>query len=831
MASAVIKVISRKEDRKLLLVLVLIAVAALSAIWLLTQEVRVHLLKEQAVGSATKWALFLATRIEGLEELLETGELTEENAQALEFAARSGDVFRYKMFDPAGVITVASRSSDLGNRNEKPYFASVVQKGETFVKIAENDEFDEDQRVVSEAYVPIMTDGVFRGAVEVYVDMTPKDTEYRTIGSYFFWGMTGLLIVVGLGWASVVQRNFRDRDAREKALMDTQAELGTRLSELQDARERVEAEAVTQVALAEELSMARDEADAANKAKSQFLATMSHEIRTPMNGVLGMLGILSDTELSDQQLKYTKLAQESAESLLSIIDDILDYSKLEEGRIDLERVDYNPEHVIDGVVSLLSSKATDVGLTLETEGTDALPTCLRGDPTRVRQILFNLIGNAVKFTEQGGVRVIATHKELPDGEIEIRVDVKDTGVGISHEAQGRLFTRFSQADSSTTRRFGGSGLGLVICRQLAQLMGGGVGLHSEVGKGSTFWFTIRCSMGEAPVEQLRKVSGTGQGENLPKLHILVAEDNTVNQLVAKTILTKAGHDVEVVENGLKAVKAVSKGAFDVVLMDIQMPEMDGPTATREIRGLPGPASDTQIIALTANAMAGHREEYLAAGMNDYVAKPVDPKQLFAALTRVIKNRPVDALARASETEIEGGETSGPVKETTAGALDDGQVSAKPSDLAQGVTELPTAVPEADSPRVPTEKPSDDTEIDESECDVTSALPLFDREKFDELREALGDDGLQEALGFVPAEASKSLAEIKSSIASGDLETAQRAAHSIKGMASNFGAVRLQDIAREIENETPDIASVTEKLADLEDVLAQTQSEIELLKSA
>lgn len=813
----------------MLLVLVLIAAAALSAIWLLTHEVRVHLLKEQAADTATKWAIFLATRIQGLEELLATGELTEENARILAFAARSGGVFRYKMFNPDGVITVASQASDVGKVNGGTYFFERVQRGENFVKISDNEEFGKERRVVSEAYVPIVTYGVFRGAVEVYVDMTPKDSEYRLIGSYFFWGMIGLLIVVGLGWTSVVRRKLRERDTRETALMDTQAELSVRLSELQDARNRVEAEAVVQVTLAEELSLARDEANAANKAKSQFLATMSHEIRTPMNGVLGMLGILSDTELTEQQHMYAKLAQDSAQSLLSIIDDILDYSKLEEGRISLEAVDYNLEQVINGVVSLLSSTAADAGLTLETEGTDALPTCLRGDPTRVRQILFNLIGNAVKFTEQGGVRVIATHEVLPDGEIEVRVEVKDTGVGISHEAQGRLFRRFSQADSSTTRRFGGSGLGLVICRQLSQLMGGGVGLQSEVGKGSTFWFTIRCSVGEAPVEQLRKVTGMGGGEALPKLNILVAEDNAVNQLVAKTILTKAGHDVEVVQNGLEAVAAVREQAFDVVLMDIQMPEMDGPMAAQEIRKLPYPSSDTQIIALTANAMAGDREEYLAAGMNDYVTKPVDPKQLFAALERVTKNRPLITDTDVGPAEPERGQMS--ASEIPASLDGNRQAFAGPAGADLDATEYPTAVNEGASHAVPGANSLDDAGIDESECTVTSALPLFDLEKFDELREALGDDGLQEALGFVPAEASKSLAEIKSSIASGDLETAQRAAHSIKGMASNFGAVRLQNIAREIESESPDIESVTEKLASLEDVLAQTQSEIELLKSA
>ena len=369
------------------------------------------------------------------------------------------------------------------------------------------------------------------------------------------------------------------------------------------------------------------------------------------------------------------------------------------------------------------------------------------------------------------MRVIASHQLLDDRRVEFRVDVKDTGVGIPAEAQSKLFKRFSQADSSTTRRFGGSGLGLVICRQLAQLMGGGVGLHSEVGKGSTFWFTIRCEIGEAPVEHPHNALGKSNGNNLMKLRILVAEDNAVNQLVAQTILTKAGHEVVVVENGREAVEAVQESGFDIVLMDVQMPEMDGPTATKEIRRLPKPASEICIIALTANAMAGHREEYLSVGMDDYVTKPIDPRQLFAAMARVTKDRPTDAAAEE-----------------------------------EGMPEI-------------------------SDQDTLSGLPLFDSEKFNDLRDALGEDGLQEALGYVPAEAAKSLVEIRDSIAAGDLETAQRAAHSIKGMASNFGALRLQDIARQIEMETSDIEGVTNKLPVLEDTMEQTQLEIDQLKSA
>ncbi|WP_282607332.1 ATP-binding protein [Pelagibius sp. Alg239-R121] len=817
------RALSRKDDRNLLFALLLVAVAALSTTWFLNDQARIHLLKEQGLRSAKQWAMFLATHIHDLESILSSGEVSQETAQVLNFATQAGGVFRYKMFGPDGTITVASRSEDLGKVNTKPYFIAQVQKGETFVKIEESEAFGEDRTVVSEAYVPVMTAGVFRGAIEVYVDMTPKDAEFRDVGSYIFMGIAALLLLVGLAWSFFVHRSLLERNAREAAMLDTQAELNRRLDELQDARERVEAEAVKQIALAEELSVARDEANAANKAKSQFLATMSHEIRTPMNGVLGMIGILSDTSLTDDQRKYTKLARDSAESLLSIIDDILDYSKLEEGRIDLESVDYSPEQVIDGVVSLLSSKAADVGLTLATEGTADLPTWLRGDPTRLRQILFNLIGNAVKFTEKGGVRVIATFKMVEE-EVELRVDVKDTGIGIPKEAQSKLFARFSQADSSTTRRFGGSGLGLVICRQLAQIMGGGVGLHSELGQGSTFWFTIRSAIGEAPVEQPR-TEDSQEGDDGPlKLKILIAEDNTVNQLVARTMLTKVGHEVEVVNNGAEAVAAVQEAVFDLVLMDIQMPEMDGPTATMEIRKLAPPLSETPIVALTANAMAGHREEYLAAGMNDYVTKPIDPRQLFAALARVAKARD-DETARDKEP-VNTGAAPAEIHESTQQETTQ-ELRHDPS----AVVQRPEPIAVNDSREEPMGVVSETIAVEEKDTDVISELPIFDHDKFNELREALGDEGLHEALACVPAEASKSLAQIKESITAGDLENAQRAAHSIKGMASNFGAMRLLTIAREIEVESPDIDTVSQKLVDLEETLTQTQVEIDQLKSA
>ena len=378
------------------------------------------------------------------------------------------------------------------------------------------------------------------------------------------------------------------------------------------------------------------EAERANKAKSEFLANMSHEIRTPMNGVLGMLRLLLARGLTGRQYELARIAETSAKDLLNILNDILDYSKLEAGRVELEHVSFSPNQVLDNVVSLLRVRADDKGLDLLVEPSSELPEWIKGDPTRVRQILFNLIGNAIKFTQKGSVRVMATQRVLEGSNLELHISVSDTGIGITQDDQTHIFNRFSQADNTTTRKFGGSGLGLAICKQLVELMDGKIGLESIVGEGSTFWFTIRCTVGAVP-----QISEVCDAQVVPpgrRLRILVAEDNPVNLMVVQSFLEQEGHHVLVAENGLEAVQAVKMATYDLVLMDIQMPEMDGPAAARTIRGLEGAISEVPIIALTANTMPGDREEYLAAGMNDHLAKPFDPQQLMAVIARVTEKK-------------------------------------------------------------------------------------------------------------------------------------------------------------------------------------------------
>ena len=460
-------------------------------------------------------------------------------------------------------------------------------------------------------------------------------------------GVDGQLRIISL-------RDAAQEAARRAENEVSREQLEKQIVDLSRSRENIARQREEMRELAHDLAEARDKAELADREKTDFLAIMSHELRTPLNGILGMATLLSASTLTDEQRRQTEMVKQAGDALLVIVNDLLDLAKIETGQLNISIADFDFHRFMEDVAAFWEPQATERGLNFDLSMPSGSPQFLLSDSDRIRQILNNYLNNAVKFTASGSVTLAVEYALTGPGKVKIRFSVSDTGRGVGEEHRDRLFKRYSQTDDTISRRYGGTGLGLAICKQLSELMGGHVGFESEFGEGSIFWCELTCRLGNPTnVRTAFDLSVIEDFNRLLKgrsLDILLAEDSRINQAVIEGIFEQSPHRLTVAKDGEEAARLAGERSYDVILMDHYMPVMDGIEAANRIRETDGLCKNTPIIALTANAMAEHRDRYTAAGMNDYVSKPLDPGALFDAIARsVLEEAPGEVLADRAAT--------------------------------------------------------------------------------------------------------------------------------------------------------------------------------------
>lgn len=505
---------------------------------------------------------------------------------------------------------------------------------------------------------------------------------------------------------------------------------------------------------AAEFEKAYEAAEAGNKAKSEFLATIGHEIRTPLNGILGMAELLAQKQLPEEETGYVRTITSSGNALLEMINEILDFAKIEYGSLETEQIVFRLDELVREAAAVVEGKALEQNDELKLNIDPTLEKAfIKSDPTRLKRVLLNLLSNAVKFTENGSIHVYVVAGKVVAETLELKISVKDSGIGIAEEAQKQLFTAFHQVDSSISRRFGGTGLGLAICKQIVEAMGGSIGVFSIPGEGATFSFTLPVQLAHAPVANLTGLdSGSTPTALIPRLRVLLVEDNVINQRVATKLLERLGQKVIVASDGREAIKHVQDATFDLVLMDVQMPDLDGIAATRLIRNIGAPFDKLPIVAMTANASDRHRHDCLDAGMNAFESKPVT----FQRLATILREY-------------------------------------GPSDTsAEGTTDLPT------SPGSP--EPTEQRHAAQSDAATPNAnvVRLAGEEKGDarraELREELGEEVFHSLVNDFFENADTLVVQVTEAASSGDGESYDRLLHTLKGAADNLGFTTLSKTA-------------------------------------